>query len=87
MTSPHETTDLGDRASQHARHRCDQGPVYACVLLLLLPLLQFIGLPDNSSGATSTPTSQAAAMSPLPPASQAMAAKWINGAAHPAGGR
>jgi len=57
------------------------------VLLLLLLLLQFIGLPDNSSGATSTPTSQAAAMSPLPPASQAMAAKWINGAAHPAGGR
>ena len=57
------------------------------VLLLLLPLLQFIGLSDNPSGATSTPTSQAAAMSPLPPASQAMAAKWINGAAHPAGGR
>ena len=57
------------------------------VLLLLLPLLQFIGLPDNSSGATSSPTSRPAPMSPLPPASQAMAAKWTNGAAHPAGGR
>ena len=86
MTSPHETTDLGDRASQHARHRCDQGPVYACVLLLLLPLLQFIGLPDNSSGATSSPASQPAPMSPLP-SFQTSAAEWTNGAAHPLDGR
>jgi len=56
------------------------------VLLLLLPLLQFIGLPDNSSGATSTPTSQVATMSPLP-SLQTSAAEWTNGAAHSIGGR
>ena len=55
-------------------------------LLLLLPLLQFIGLPDNSSGATSSPTSQPAPMSPLP-SLQTSAAEWTNGAAHPIGGR
>jgi hypothetical protein len=56
------------------------------VLLLLLPLLQFIGLPDNSSGATSSPASQPAPMSPLP-SLQTSAAKWTNGEAHPGGGR
>jgi hypothetical protein len=56
------------------------------VLLLLLPLLQFIGLSDNPSGATSTPTSQAASMNPLP-SLQTSAAEWTNGAAYPVGGR
>ena len=56
------------------------------VLLLLLPLLQFIGLPDTSSGATSSPASQPAPMSPLP-SFQTSAAEWTNGAAHPVGGR
>jgi len=53
--------------------------------LLLLPLLQFIGLPDNGSGAASAPTSRPAPMSPLP-SLQTSAAEWTKGAAHPAGG-
>ena len=56
------------------------------VLLLLLPPLQFIGLLGNSSGATSSPTSQPAPMSPLP-SLQTSAAACPNGSAHPVGGR
>jgi len=56
------------------------------VLLLLLPLLQFIGLPDNGSGATSTRQLQVVSQCPLP-SLQTSAAACQSGAAHSVGGR
>jgi hypothetical protein len=55
------------------------------VLLLLLPLLQFIGLPDNGSGTTSARQLQVVSQCPLP--SLQTSAACPSAAAHPAGGR